>query len=219
MSSNFNSISKILLEGLYDEGSPLHKLRGCQHIMLIIWNDLISYWKGLIKLPVPPTPRKSCSFEFSIPNDDSLPSCFYLTPVNHGIRNGFPDPSDININMMPFIVGDTFEACKLPENIRPYWPMIESCLKPEINRVWCHIWPTRKIPSEVGKVNYLTIQESWVEEASTQRRPGLHVDMPGVVKFKKTDTEVLFISIYIIDFIYHSHLYHILVRNFTIFQS
>merc|ERR1711974_63029 len=35
-----------------------------------------------------------------------------------------------------------------------------------------------------GKVNYLTIQESWVDEGSSQRRPGLHVDSPGSVKIK-----------------------------------
>ena len=46
------------------------------------------------------------------------------------------------------------------------------------------MWPRTQFPSEVGKVNYLTIQESWVEEGTSQRRPGLHVDSPGIVKIK-----------------------------------
>ena len=197
----FNSISKVLLEGLYDVGSPFHKLRGCQHIMLMIWKDLIVYWKGLVKSPVPPLPRNFLYYGPGINNDESLPPSFYLTTIDRESGYGFPDPSDININMMPFIVGETFEACKLPEKIRPYWAMIKSCLQPEINRAWHHMWPNRKIPSELGKVNYLTIQESWVEEGSTQRRPGLHVDMPGVVKFKNTDTQVFSIEEYIVSFL------------------
>ena len=36
----------------------------------------------------------------------------------------------------------------------------------------------------MGKVYYLTIQESEVEPGLSQRRPGLHVDSPGVVKIK-----------------------------------
>ena len=46
------------------------------------------------------------------------------------------------------------------------------------------MWPTRSIPSDIGKVYYLTIQESWVNEGHSQRRPGLHVDSPGGIKIK-----------------------------------
>ena len=92
--------------------------------------------------------------------------------------------------MMPFLVGQTFEECQLPENLRPYWPMIEACLYPEMNRAWHHLWPSKQRPSELGKVNYLTVHESFVEEGTSQRRPGLHVDMPGVVKVKNKDPVV-----------------------------
>ena len=37
---------------------------------------------------------------------------------------------------------------------------------------------------ELGKVCYLTIQESFVESGATQRRPGVHVDCPGVIRLK-----------------------------------
>ena len=39
--------------------------------------------------------------------------------------------------------------------------------------------------SDVGKVYYLTIDESFVEAGSSQRRPGLHVDSPGEVKVRR----------------------------------
>ena len=41
------------------------------------------------------------------------------------------------------------------------------------------------MPSELGKIYYLTIQESWVEAGVSQRRPRLHVDSPGHVKIKE----------------------------------
>ena len=39
----------------------------------------------------------------------------------------------------------------------------------------------------MGKVYYLTIQESEVKPGQSQRRPGLHVDSPGVVKIKNQE--------------------------------
>merc|ERR1719334_2657629 len=112
----------------------------------------------------------------------------FLTPLrlrrSRGGDYSFPPPTDININMMPFIVGYTFEKSLLPEFVRPYWPMIEACLYPEMERSWNHMWASRTTggKSEIGRVNYLTIQESWVEPGTSQRRPGLHVDSPGVVR-------------------------------------
>ena len=45
------------------------------------------------------------------------------------------------------------------------------------------------IPADLGKVYYITVQESWVEPGDSQRRPGLHVDSPGKVKIKGEDSE------------------------------
>ena len=39
-----------------------------------------------------------------------------------------------------------------------------------------------RVKSEVGKICFLTVQESLVEAGSTQRRPGLHVDCAGIIK-------------------------------------
>eukprot|EP01060_Flectonema_neradi_P009736 TRINITY_DN1693_c1_g1_i1.p1 TRINITY_DN1693_c1_g1~~TRINITY_DN1693_c1_g1_i1.p1 ORF type:complete len:275 (+),score=47.34 TRINITY_DN1693_c1_g1_i1:308-1132(+) len=76
----------------------------------------------------------------------------------------FPEPKDININMMPFVFGD---IASLPEEYHQYWPMIKQfgrCI------------------SKSGHVCYLTIQESLVKAGTSQRRPGLHIETPGCVE-------------------------------------
>jgi len=153
--------------------------------MRTIWVNIKDYWaycETMIELPqFTSLPGEDHLFG-DIDDDESYPSCAFLSQTPLSIN--FPPPTDININMMPFIVGDSFQTSKLPEYIKPYWPMIQSCLKPETARARWHMWPRRDFPSELGKVNYLTIQESWVEEGTSQRRPGLHVDSPGAVKIK-----------------------------------
>jgi len=73
----------------------------------------------------------------------------------------WPTPKDININMMPFIIGD---KNSIPEEYIQYWPLISRC---KFSR------------SEKGQVGYLTIHESLVEPNKSQRRPGLHIESPG----------------------------------------
>merc|ERR1719450_686157 len=63
--------------------------------------------------------------------------------------------------------------------------MIRACLKPEIMRHQWNYWPKNILESDLGKVYYLTIEESFVEAGSSQRRPGLHVDRPGDVKLRR----------------------------------
>ena len=90
--------------------------------------------------------------------------------------------------------------CRLPDYLKPYWPMIEACLSPEITRAYHHIWPVSTLGkydilttvncyncppgSDLGKVYYLTVQESHVEAGQSQRRPGLHVDRPGQLRIR-----------------------------------
>merc|ERR1711966_348085 len=71
----------------------------------------------------------------------------------------FPEPSGINVNMMPIRLG---MKESLPEYLHSYWPLLEAC---------------KIAPSDVGKVGYLTVQENHVEKGETQRRPGLHVEV------------------------------------------
>ncbi|KAG7345043.1 hypothetical protein IV203_032574 [Nitzschia inconspicua] len=74
----------------------------------------------------------------------------------------FPPPMNRQINMMPIILGD---INSLPIGLREYHDMIMAC-------------PFMK--EELGKVAYLTIDESFVNANETQRRFGLHVESPGI---------------------------------------
>lgn len=60
--------------------------------------------------------------------------------------------------MMPFINDNPHT---LPREFRDYWPLIRQC----------PLSPARK-----GKIAFLTVNESFVRQGETQRRPGLHVD-------------------------------------------
>merc|ERR1719387_2055180 len=97
----------------------------------------------------------------------------------HATRHArlFPAPSDLRVNLMPFIMGD---KNSLPDYLQPYWPLVEACQLGD---------------EEKRKVGYLTITESQVLPGETQRTPGLHIDAPGAVSgintksvhVKKTD--------------------------------
>jgi len=198
-----NPILKVILEGVYDEECSLSAFRGCPHIVMKIWIDVKNFWKAKVIQPSRKNEDLSPSVlwhewwkaveEFT---KDTFKSELFFTPLylfdwsNGTTHYSFPTPTNININMMPFKVGEDFESCQLPEYIEPYWPLISTCLEPQMARASWHMWPRRSIPSDVGKVYYLTIQESWVDKGNSQRRPGLHVDSPGKVKFKGETPDV-----------------------------
>eukprot|EP00112_Aurelia_sp_Birch-Aquarium-sp1_P025731 Seg873.6 transcript_id=Seg873.6/GoldUCD/mRNA.D3Y31 product="hypothetical protein" protein_id=Seg873.6/GoldUCD/D3Y31 len=74
--------------------------------------------------------------------------------------------------MMPFIMDiENFAKCQLPRYLKKYWERI-------INK--CPLGT-----DELGKIGYLTIQESCVNKGKTQRRPGIHTERPGIVKFQQ----------------------------------
>ena len=129
-------ISKVLLEGLYDKECVLSQLRGCQHVMRRIWEELLDYWTKAIRLPVKNIDKGEYmgwrwNGELA---DEDRPQPFYLAPIDVDPdlgSYGFPDRKDtkepININMMPFIAEAEFDECKLPEFVRPYWSLIQVC--------------------------------------------------------------------------------------------
>jgi len=55
----------------------------------------------------------------------------------------FPAPKGINVNMMPFIMGDRLS---IPEELRGYWPIIEQCSGSDDNRSH-NIPSSKKCPS------------------------------------------------------------------------
>ena len=108
-------ISKVLLEGLYDQDSVLSQLRGCQHVMRRIWEQLLQHWARSICLP----DKDLKAGKYGPPPqicDEERVQPFFLTSILPEYE--FPNRDRafisgsklIDINMMPFIVGETFEA-------------------------------------------------------------------------------------------------------------
>eukprot|EP00051_Salpingoeca_urceolata_P015508 m.201473 g.201473 ORF g.201473 m.201473 type:complete len:286 (+) comp18420_c0_seq1:12-869(+) len=67
----------------------------------------------------------------------------------------FPEPTGINVNMMPIVMGD---ATTVPEDLHGYLSMINQC------------------GFNSGDKVYLSIMETTVTPGTTQRRPGVHTD-------------------------------------------
>ena len=135
------------MDGFYDPECELSRLRGCPHIIRIILDNIKEYWKDMVEMPVEPPPHPVVWTSNAV-EEDPTPSSLFLTPLSfndpyvYGNKKiSFPKPSDININIMPFIVGETFALSKLPEFVRPYWPMIKACLDPMGTKAWHHVWP------------------------------------------------------------------------------
>lgn len=198
-------ISRALLQGLYDPGSPLSLLRGTPHIMQIIWDFIVAYWKTVIVLPGHEVRITNYVAESEEEDESAGSYCnqttckipFFLSPLMHPFQScspisnlvSFPPSTGININMMPFIVSSSFKACRLPKYVRPYWDMILACIGPELSKASEPWWPKASNPSDLGKIYFLTIQESWVEAGESQRRPGIHVDSAGEVFVKGSKRE------------------------------
>jgi len=174
--------------------------------MQIIWKHVKSFWaEEMINLPHPYIildyaeeikkweGREGCDLDIREDN----PQPFYVSPIytwptSVETNYSFPPPSDINIKMMPFLAAQTFDQSKLPRYLRPYWDMIWLCLRQEMARNKWEFWPRDKMPSEIGKVYYLTILENEVEPGSSQGRPGLRVESEGIVKVKNEDPIIAF---------------------------
>jgi hypothetical protein len=69
----------------------------------------------------------------------------------------------VNVNMLPIRLNS---VKSLPRELVEYWDLIEFCVK----RV-----------EQPEKVGYLSVHESFVPAGSSQRRPGLHIESPGVL--------------------------------------
>ena len=160
-----NPVARVLLQGVYDENSPLSKLSGTPNVLQMIWNMIKLYWKSLIKSNPPDTEEEDeCGVAY-------LP-----------YRNApFPTPQGINISMMPFIMGRTFKECHLPKYLKPYWKMIVACGLGSC----CFLYPHEH--NEIGSVGFLTIHESLIEEGGSQRRAGVHTENPGRVFIEEID--------------------------------
>ena len=174
-----NPVLKIILQGVYDAESILSYLRGTPHIVKKIWLILTSFYISHIKLPINTIKDRARHGYFregvTLKNEVLIPEFTFLEKVVS--RDSLlPSPTDININMMPYVYGGwEFQDYKLPDYLIPYFPLIKSCR------------PGSSFDESVGQIYYLTIQEGWVEPNKTQRRPGIHTDNPGPVALKYAD--------------------------------
>ena len=173
---------KTILEGVYDPDCILNVLLGKPHIVRNIWIFIKNSWKRHIKLPT----KNDIDHYNDYRDDFSYDKASGATLVNDlaffrlaGYCQ-FPEPTNININMMPFIVSTVFEKTKLPASVLPYKDMIRQVIQTAYG------WNNRNKAALIGKIFFLTIQESWVEENTSQRRAGLHTDNPGPIKIRKS---------------------------------
>ncbi|KAH8071422.1 hypothetical protein JL721_4400 [Aureococcus anophagefferens] len=70
--------------------------------------------------------------------------------------------------MMPFVVHE--RRAQLPAELQTYMHVIDACVR------------TMSRPPENTPIGYLTVHESNVEDGASQRRPGLHVESPGLAR-------------------------------------
>ena len=137
-----NSIKTYLLRGTLDNQNPLSILRANE----LVWNKIFTnvdewYQSHIIKTE----------------NAYNVISNRFFYPIQ------FPEPTGININMMPIRICD---PSSYPDFIKPYLPLIRACCRFTFD----------------DKIIYLTIQESEVPIHQTQRRSGLHIERPGILE-------------------------------------
>ena len=136
----------MLLLGTNDENSPLVKLAGATDVLQLVWSHVKQEW--IHKIMRDTLSENNVAFAHV---DD--------------VR--FPKPQGLNVNMMPFVMGNPES---LPQELRGYWNMIGKCVQ-------CLAAPEGEPtcdPKE--RVGYLTVHESVVPEGESQRRPGLHTE-------------------------------------------
>lgn len=156
----------MLLRGTHDLGSPLSKLHGQRDVLELITSDVDKFYDKHINIT-----DKACTLlraRYSKYKSDSSPNV------------KFPPPQNININMMPIKLWDLDNT--LPPELQGYKEIIASCY-----------YSTFRVATDgsyhitnYDTIGYLTIHESYVEPEKTQRRPGLHIERPGVVASQDT---------------------------------
>ncbi|KAH9089754.1 hypothetical protein LEN26_019086 [Aphanomyces euteiches] len=162
-----NPVLRQIVLGTYDDSSPLARLRGCSHILEMIFLRLLDAWRAHLDSNRPGYVRlewvQRIITDVSPRNQDKDARLVAFPLPN--LIDGEPQP--FHVNMMPFIMEDPMS---LPDSCRRYQPLIEECL-------WCLGY------NDGSDIGYLTIHEGWVEPNHSQRREGLHVEASGGTDF------------------------------------
>ena len=149
-----NPIARLLLIAVYDDNHPLSIFRGMRYLIQSIYEMSRGYLEFI-----------DDSYGFKEVQYPAYVSYSYRPAQKAEVT--FPEPMGLNINMMPFIMSSDFENSKLPQYLKVYF-----------RRIVPHILSLNQ--GEKDKIGFLTIQESMVEKGKCQRRPGLHVECPGL---------------------------------------
>ena len=181
-SNKLEPIARVLLMGVYDDDNALSTFRGMRYIIQKIWEMAIQFNKlhylPYIQVAGNPLLGDDMYARYTYDEESGYShhsqSCA-VTEV-HRYRGcheilyeelSFPQPlkKEININMMPIKMNAASISKQLPWNLKGYAQWIQACLKADL--------------SQTDKICFLTIHESFVKKGRTQRRPGLHVELPG----------------------------------------
>ena len=162
-----NPVLRAVVDGVCDEKSVLGLLNGVPDVVQLIWDLVVTSWGRCIKEPT----REDYG---NVKN----PAVMRLICRDYGDCE-FPKPTGIRINMMPFVMAESFEESRLPKYLKPYWNAFLG------RKFWLseshmfYIEGNMVSKNQIGKIGYLTIDERKVKAGETQRRPGLHTDCPG----------------------------------------
>ncbi|KAJ3232734.1 hypothetical protein HDU78_006874 [Chytriomyces hyalinus] len=175
-----NPIIGVILVGVQSERSPLSVFKRDNDALRLIIRMVQDWWAQHVRRT--DTPQKLNRSRFFTP----IPAGIFVlprqVPFPPPLMDEHGSPVPLSINMMPFrmsasqnrnvrpqqeVSTDVLLLDVLPERLKRYAPIVAECL--------------RRVPREWGKVGYITVHESYVEEGQTQRRPGLHIESPGVI--------------------------------------
>jgi hypothetical protein len=176
-----NEQLQAFLMGTVQRSCSLSKLRGFDYILRYIWSIACEEWwnlhivrfeyhwtdGGIPELLPFPTPQldferarnAGCPLAVITKNIEFPP----LAEVPLGTFSN-QTSNELYVNMLPFWLNGTNT---LPPCCRQYWPMIQECLSRTLVNYY--------------DIGYLTIDERTVASGMPQRRPGLHVESPGVM--------------------------------------
>lgn len=140
---------KLIFEGVYDPDSYLHVLLGKPHLILMIWDKIKDGWSRHIKKPSSYKYRELLAKKGK-PGDVTGSDVAFIRELD---RVRFPEPTNINVTMMPFVASCSFAETKLPEYIRPYAAMISAVVQSSFG--YNNINQKRA----EGKIYFLTVHE------------------------------------------------------------
>ena len=153
---------RLVLGGTLDPENPLAALRG----NALVWSNIfgqVEAYEAFLAAHVEPT---DTAFKIIKAPDD-----FGFWKRGGLVR--FPEPTGLNINMMPIRLFD--DGASLPDACKPYLPIIQKV--PVLS--WGRD-ASGNIVDLRDRVAYLTIHETEnVPAGKPQRRGGVHVERPG----------------------------------------